>query len=264
LHGSGTEVGLPAKRSGEHGVEDVLVPGGERGRRGGHVEQPARGITPQERSDALLLWRYLRLGHEPRPCDAAVGLGSHDLGVATHAAALYHRGMYPVIVFTGGSSPTTRDRFPRGEAVHYREHALALGVPATAMLVDPDATNTGANITNSRALLTAAGHRPGSLLLICKPYAERRSHASARKLWPEVDVVCSSTRLDFDAYVRSIGDERLVIDMMVGDLQRVVEYPERGFAVRQDVPVEVRAAAERLHAAGFVSRALPPSGRQRW
>jgi uncharacterized SAM-binding protein YcdF (DUF218 family) len=58
-----------------------------------------------------------------------------------------------VVVFTGGSTPTTRDRFPRGEAVHYREHALALGVPAAAILVDPDATNTGANIVNSRAFL---------------------------------------------------------------------------------------------------------------
>jgi hypothetical protein len=50
--------------------------------------------------------------------------------------------------------------------------------------------------------------------------------------------------------------------MMVGDLQRIVEYPERGFAVPQAVPVAVGAAAERLRAAGFVSRALPPSGRR--
>lgn len=220
------------------------------------------GIAREERRDALLLWRYLRLDQALHPCDAAVGLGSHDLGVATHAVELYHRGMYPVIVFTGGSSPTTRDRFPRGEAVHYREHALALGVPGTAMLLDPHATNTGANIVNSRALLTAAGYRPRSLLLISKPYAERRTRATARKLWPEVDLVCSSTPLDFDAYVRSIGDERLVVDMMVGDLQRIVAYPARGFAVPQDVPAEVRAAGERLHAAGFASRALPPSGRR--
>jgi hypothetical protein len=92
-----------------------------------------RVITPQERSDALLLWEYHRLGHELRPCDAAVGLGSHDIGVATYAAELYHRGLYPVVVLTGGSTPTTRERFPRGEAVHYREHALALGVPDTAI-----------------------------------------------------------------------------------------------------------------------------------
>jgi uncharacterized SAM-binding protein YcdF (DUF218 family) len=222
------------------------------------LQQPVRPITAQERCAALLLWQYHRLGHELRPCDAAVGLGSHDLGVATYAAELYHRGMYPIVVFTGGSTPTTRDRFPRGEAVHYREHALALGVPDAAILVDPDATNTGANIVNSRALLAAAGYRPESLLLISKPYAERRSYAAARKLWPQVDIVCASMPLEFGDYVQSIGDERLVIDMMVGDLQRIIEYPARGFAVPQDVPAEVVAAYERLYAAGFVSRAVPP------
>lgn len=220
------------------------------------MRQPGRAITPEERRDALLLWGYHRLGHALRPCDAAVGLGSHDLGVAVYAAELYHRGLYPVVVFTGGSTPTTRERFPRGEAVHYREHALALGVPDAAILVDPNATNTGANIVNSRALLAGAGYHPDSLLLISKPYAERRAYAAARKLWPEVDVVCTSMPIEFGEYVESIGDERLVIDMMVGDLQRVIEYPARGFAVPQDVPAEVVAAYERLCAVGFVSRAV--------
>jgi uncharacterized SAM-binding protein YcdF (DUF218 family) len=217
-------------------------------------------ITTQDRRDALVLWNYHRLGHELRPCDAAVGLGSHDLGVATYAAELFHRGLYPVIVFTGGSTPTTRDRFPRGEAVHYREHALALGVPDAVILVDPEATNTGANIVNSRALLAAAGYRPESLLLISKPYAERRSYAAVRKLWPEVDVVCASMPIRYGEYVQSIGDERLVIDMMVGDLQRIIEYPARGFAVPQEVPPEVVAAYERLRAAGFVRRVITSTG----
>jgi uncharacterized SAM-binding protein YcdF (DUF218 family) len=223
------------------------------------VGLPASAISARERRDALLLWEYLRLGHAPRPCDAAVGLGSHDLGVATYAAELFHRGLYPVVVFTGGTTPTTRERFPRGEAVHYREQALALGVPDAAILVDPDATNTGANIVRSHALLAAAGLRPRSVLLISKPYAERRSHATMLKLWPDVDVVCASLPVGYDEYVSGIGDERFVVDMMVGDLQRIIEYPARGFAVPQDMPVQVRAAGERLYAAGFVSRAVPPS-----
>jgi uncharacterized SAM-binding protein YcdF (DUF218 family) len=223
------------------------------------LRQPGRTISDQERRDALLLWEYHRLCHELRQCDAAIGLGSHDLGVATYTAELYHRGLFPVVVFTGGSSRTTRDRCPRGEAVHYREHALELGVPDTAILVDPDATNTGANITNSRALLEAAGYQPGTILLISKPYAERRSYATARKLWPEVDVICASMPIEFDAYVQSIGDEGLVIDMMIGDMQRIIEYPARGFTIPQDVPSEVVAAYERLHAVGFVSRAVPPA-----
>jgi uncharacterized SAM-binding protein YcdF (DUF218 family) len=218
---------------------------------------PHQQITEQQRCDAEVLWRYHQLDHPLRACEAAIGLGSHDLGVATCAARLYLRGLFPVVVFTGSTSDTTRARFPRGEAVHYREHALALGVPESAVLVEPTATNTGANITKSRAVLAAAGYHPASLLLICKPYAQRRSYATIRKLWPEVDVVCASAPTGYRDYVATIGDEHLVISMMVGDLQRILEYPERGFTVPQEVPRAVEDAYRRLRHAGFDARRIP-------
>ncbi|MGI5501253.1 YdcF family protein [Lentzea sp. CA-135723] len=216
----------------------------------------SRPITDEQRRDAETIWDYHQMGHDPRPVDVAIGLGSHDLGVATYSAELYRADLFPLLVFSGGNSPTTAARFPRGEAVHYREHALSRGVPDTAMLVEPHAGNTGQNVTFSRALLTANGHEPRSVLLISKPYMERRAYATCRKVWPEVEVFCASEALKFDDYVQSIGDEKLVVDMLVGDLQRVVEYPKQGFAVEQDVPADVLAAYGRLIEAGFDSRML--------
>ncbi|MFI6604678.1 YdcF family protein [Nonomuraea sp. NPDC050536] len=216
-----------------------------------------QGILGEEqRRQALVVWEYHRLHHPARPCDAAIGLGSHDLGVADRAAELYHAGLFPVLVFSGGNSPTTKARFPRGEAVHYRERALELGVPDEAILLEPYATNTGANITLSREVLAAAGITPVSVLLISKPYMERRSYATTRRLWPEVEVVCASQPVDFDHYLKAIGDDKLVVDMLVGDLQRVIEYPARGYAVEQDVPDDVLDAYEALVRAGFDSRLL--------
>ena len=219
-------------------------------------EHQQRQITDEQFHDATLIWNYHQMGHEPRPCSAAIGLGSHDLGVATAAADLYREGLFPVVVFSGGNSPTTRARFPRGEAVHYREHALGLGVPDEAILVEPKAANTGQNVTLSRELLREAGVEVESLLLISKPYMERRSYATCRKLWPEAEVVCASEPLELDDYIKSIGDEKLVVDMLVGDLQRVIEYPKLGFAVEQDVPGDVYDAYERLLGAGFDSRLI--------
>ncbi|NDZ56301.1 hypothetical protein G3I47_03260 [Streptomyces anulatus] len=51
------------------------------------------------------------------------------------------------------------------------------------------------------------------------------------------------------------------LDMLVGDLQRVIEYPKLGFAVEQEIPEDVHAAYERLIRAGFTSRLLPPPPR---
>ncbi len=214
------------------------------------------GTTDQDRADAQAIWDYHQMHHPARPCSAGIGLGSHDLGVATLAADLYHAGLFPVLVFTGVNSPTTAARFPRGEAVHFAEHATALGVPASDIIIEPEAANTGQNIEFSRRALTAAGIEVTSVMLISKPYMERRAYATARKTWPEVDAVCASENLSLDDYVKTIGDDKLVIDMLVGDLQRIIEYPALGFAVPQDVPPQVMAAYERLTARGYDSRLL--------
>jgi uncharacterized SAM-binding protein YcdF (DUF218 family) len=214
-------------------------------------------ISTQEWQDAQLVWDYHQMHHALKPCSVAVGLGSHDLSVATAAAEAHQAGLVPLIVFTGANSPTTRTRFPEGEAVAYRKHALALGVPADAVLVEPNATNTGQNITYSRKLLEEAGVDVSSILLVSKPYEQRRAYATARKMWPGVEIVCTSAPMELPEYVDSIGDGRLVIDMLVGALQRLMIYPQQGFMIDQDVPEGVMAAYERLCHAGFTSRLLP-------
>jgi hypothetical protein len=85
---------------------------------------------------------------------------------------------------------------------------------------------------------------------------QRRAFATIRRSWPEAEAVCASEDLSFDEYLKSIGDDKLVIDMLTGDLQRIIEYPARGFAIAQDVPADVMDAYRRLLAAGFDSRLL--------
>ena len=206
------------------------------------------------RSDVEVLWKYHHMGHTLRPCDAGVGLGSHDLGVAIIATDLFHRRMFPHLVFSGANAPSTIDRFPRGEAVAYREYAIEHGVPAGAILIDTAAVNTGQNIKFSRALLAAHGITVSSILLMSRPYQQRRAFATSKKLWPEVEVICHSRPLPLDDYLTSIGDVKKVVDMLVGDTQRIELYAERGFAIAQHVPEDVRAAFHRLVAAGYVSR----------
>ncbi|MFE1894568.1 YdcF family protein [Streptomyces yangpuensis] len=211
-------------------------------------------ISEQAWADAELIWDFHQMHHEPRPCSVAVGLGSHDLGVADTTVDLYQRGMAPLIVFTGATSPTTHARMPRGEAVHYRERALEMGVPSENVLVEPNARNTGENIRLVRALLEDAGRLVESVLLVSKPYEERRAYATARKLWPEVEVVSASTPMTLNEYVDSIGDSKLVIDMLVGALQRLELYPQQGFMIQMPVPAPVFAAYQRLCDGGFIGR----------
>ncbi|MGH3622082.1 MAG: YdcF family protein, partial [Sciscionella sp.] len=192
---------------------------------------PSTDIPQALRADVETLWAYHDMCHEPRGCDVGIGLGSHDLGVASYTAEVYHQGMFPRIVFTGANAPTTIERFPCGEAVHYRDHASTLGVPADVISIETNATNTSENLTYSRKILEETGVRPASVLLISRPYQQRRAYATCRRVWPEVEVVCSSRPLPLDEYIASIGDADRVITMLVGDTQRITEYARCGFAI---------------------------------
>lgn len=213
-------------------------------------------IPAAVRDDVATLWNYHRLGHELRPTDVGIGLGSHDIGVAVHTAGLYHQGLFPLIVFTGANAPTTIDRFPRGEAVHYRERALEEGVPDEVIRVEPKARNTGENMTLTHDLLAAENITPKSVMLISRPYQERRAFATCRKLWPEVDIVCTSQQVDLDTYAAGIGDIPRMINVMVGDTQRVRLHAEHGYAIHQDIPEGVQAAYQRLIEAGFTAHLI--------
>ncbi|RTL69425.1 MAG: YdcF family protein [Pseudonocardiaceae bacterium] len=203
------------------------------------------------------LWNYHRLdtGLDTHT-DVGIGLGSHDLSVVTVTAELYHRGLFPLIVFTGANAPTTIERFPRGEAVHYREHAIELGVPASAILVEDTATNTGENITRTRDLLAATGHDIHSVTLVSRPYQQRRARATCRKLWPEVDVVTAGASTELREYIASIGDERRVISMLVGDTQRIDAYAQRGFAAPEPMPADALDAMALLIDRGYIDRLI--------
>lgn len=55
---------------------------------------------------------------------------------------------------------------------------------------------------------------------------------------------------------RALGDTKLVLDMQVGDLQRVMAYPALGFAVEQDILDDVETAYLRLICAGYTGRLM--------
>lgn len=214
------------------------------------------GICNEHMRDLQILWDYHHMNHDIRPTDIGIGLGSHDIGVAQFTASLFLRGMFPLIVFTGANAPTTLEIFPRGEAIHYHEEAVRIGVPSRNILLETQATNTGQNIQLSRKLLAEREIKISSVTLISRPYQQRRAYATCRKLWPDVDVICASQKMTLDEYIQSIGDFERVATMMVGDTQRIDRYAHLGFAIVQEMPTGVVEAFDRLVSAGYTGRLI--------
>jgi uncharacterized SAM-binding protein YcdF (DUF218 family) len=201
------------------------------------------------------VWDYHRMHHELRAADVIVVLGSHDTSVGERGAELWLNGWAPLLVMSGGLGAVTSKMWTEPEADRFARIAVARGVPADRILIENQSTNTGENVQFTRRLLRQRGLDPARLILVQKPYMERRTYATFEKVWPGKDVVVTSPQASFDDYLARYSNDELpaetVVSIMVGDLQRIRLYPEKGFQIEQPIPDAVWAAFEELVAAGY-------------
>ncbi len=214
-------------------------------------------ITKEVLADARKLWDYHHLNHIPEKTDVILALGSHDLRVADRAAELYLQGWAPILIFSGGLGNVTAGVWTDPEADKFARIALDKGVPAEAIFIENQSTNTGENILFTQRLLQEKGLDPQSFLLVQKPYMEKRSYATFKKHWPDKDLIVTSPQIALEDYPNDEIPMERVINIMVGDLQRIRIYPEKGFQIPMDIPGDVWAAYQRLVAAGFNKHLAP-------
>ena len=205
---------------------------------------------------AKILWDYHLMDHELKKSDCIFVLGSHDLRVAEHAAELYHEGWAPLMIFSGNKGRMTEHLFEDTEAKILSQVAIANGVPEHCIYLEHEATNTGENVQFTRQLIKREGLDISSFILVQKPFMERRTYATFKKVWPEKELLISSPRLSFDEYFGALDNQEQVINAMVGDLQRIKEYSAKGFQIPQEIPSAVWVAFEALCEMGYTKQLI--------
>jgi uncharacterized SAM-binding protein YcdF (DUF218 family) len=200
---------------------------------------------------AKKIWDYHHVNHTLVKSDCILALGSHDTRVAERAADLFLQEWAPLLIFSGGLGNLTQDIWTTPEADLFAQIAMEKGVPRSAILIENKSTNTGENILFTQQLLQEKGLSPQSFILVQKPYMERRSDATFRKRWPGKKLIVTSPLLSFEEYPNEEIPLEKVIHIMVGDLQRIRIYPEKGFQVAQEIPEDVWQAYNRLIELGF-------------
>lgn len=191
----------------------------------------------------------------PEKADVILALGSHDLRVPDHAAALYLAGAAPLIVCSGGYGKMTEGVFPQPEGALFAARCMEKGVPPSALLIEDRAANTGENFSLSRALTRGREFRTG--IAVCKPYMAKRAWAAGTKQWPEVRWSVSAPDIPFERYAPDADALRAEIELMTGDLQRLKLYAEKGFQAPVEIPEQVWTAYALLVRAGYTRYVIP-------
>lgn len=203
------------------------------------------------------LWDYLRLDTPVHEAECLLVFGGHDIGVATRAAELYLDGTAPFIVVSGGSRavPDGSD-FPT-EADAIADVLLHHGVPKDAIALERLASNTSENFWLSAELLRDLDMNPQTFLIVTKPYAERRTQATAHRRWPDKHVTVTSEQTTFDDYRAGDIPTSRILSMLAGEALRLDAYAATGLIDPDPVPDNILNAARALQTAGYNSRAIP-------
>lgn len=215
------------------------------------------GIVENLQEEELIkkLWNYMKSNQKIEKSDCIIGLGCEDLNIAKIAVDLYFKGYGDKIIFSGGLGKVTRNIWNEPEANKFAKYAVENGVPKEKIYVENKSTNTGDNFRFTKELIKQEKLNVKTCIVVCKPYVEKRVEATLKKIMPECKGIVTSQNIEFEQYCNQyeneIGNRNEVIEDLVGSVERMKVFAERGWQIQMDIPNTVWQAYEDLVKKGY-------------
>ena len=205
-----------------------------------------------------ILWDFMHMGQQPERANVIVGFGCYDEDIPKRCAELFRRGFAPYVCFSGGLGRNTSGIWSRPEAERFAAIAISGGVPEDRIILEKESTNSAENLLFTPKVLAEAGVKAEKIIAVHKPYMEKRLWAAMQVYWPDVCAVYTSPQVSVEehiAHAEAIGmTAKGVIETIVGDVQRMELYAEKGYQRAVEIPDEVRAAFDALVADGYTGQ----------
>ena len=205
-----------------------------------------------------ILWDFMHMNQELEAADVIVGFGCYDEDIPRRCAELFHRGFAPYVCFSGGLGRNTSGIWSKSEAERFAAIAIAEGVPEERIILENKSTNSAENLLFTPRVLAEAGVKAERIIAVHKPYMEKRLWAAMQVYWPDVQAVYTSPDVTVEehiAHAEKIGmTRRGVIETIVGGVQRMELYAQKGYQLAVEIPAEVRDAFDALVKQGYTGQ----------
>ena len=205
-----------------------------------------------------ILWDFMHMGQLLEKADVIVGFGCYDEDIPRRCAELWHQGFAPFVCFSGGLGRNTSGIWSKSEAERFAAIAIAEGVPEERIILENKSTNSAENLLFTPKVLAEKGIKAEKIIAVHKPYMEKRLWAAMQVYWPRVQAIYTSPQVSVEAHIahaEMIGMTRKgVIETIVGDVQRMELYAQKGYQRAVEIPDEVRAAFDALVAEGYTGQ----------
>lgn len=202
------------------------------------------------------IWNYMKLNHPIEKCDIIIGCGCSNLDIPIKCLELQKEGYAPKILFVGGYGKITKNNFNKPEAEIYKDIALANGIKEDNILIESKSTNTGDNFRFGMKILEKNNIKYNKILIVHKPFNERRTYSSAKIILKNKDIKITSPDITFEEYLKKLNKKSYLeildeISVIVGDIQRMVIYPQFGWQIENELPELVKKSYYYLKDIGF-------------
>ena len=237
---------------------------------------------------AKLIWNYHKMNHDivkddfGANADGILVFGSSDISVADEAATLWMKiakdrmetkDKCPFIICSGGIGTGPHSGYnlmgwTRPEAEIFSEriksmikiNANPIFFERLHILIEDKGKNSGDNVDFSKQIIEQNNLASQKLIVVQKPFMERRTYATFKHRWPNPAIRLHSSSISLLDYPeKSKIPLEDVIGIMVGDLQRIKLYahPHGNFQISQEIPEEVWQAFEILSSDERVCKQYP-------
>ena len=196
---------------------------------------------------AKRLWDFLCGMKSREKSDIIIVCGSYDLRVCDYACELLKEGFANKLLFSGNTGNWTKYLWSETEASVFYKRARNLGVASESIIIEDKATNLSENVLFSCKLIPEASN----VIFITKPNTVLRLSLTIPMNNSKIKYYVDAPHFEFPWDVSNVIGILGLIDEMVGDLQRIIEYPMRGFQKPCDVPIEILDSWKFLIAEGF-------------
>ncbi len=209
-----------------------------------------------EKEALKTIWDYMFLKQKITKCDLIIGCGCYDKQIPVLCAELLKKGYASKIIFTGGLGKITQNVFTKSEAETYKDIAIACGVEAEKILIENKSTNTGDNFKFSAKLIAENQLKADKVLIVHRGIYQRRTLNVAKTVLKNSEVFITAPPVTFDEFVtfleNSPEDEvERSIAVIVGNIQRLIIYPQFGWQTEEQIPINVLKAYEFLKSVGY-------------
>lgn len=180
------------------------------------------------------LWNYLNQFNQISNCDIVIVCCSYDLRVCDYACEYFKKAGAKKIVFSENLGNWTRDLWSKTEADIFNDRAIKNGIDEKSIIRENRATNLGENISYSKKYLK----KEDRVTYISKGNTLLRIKLTVPK-YINNEFFVSGPKFNFPQEVSNVVGVYGTINEMVGDIQRIITYPDLGYQEKHTLPMEI-------------------------